>query len=258
MSPKTPAASGTRKRNLFDPSSVEPFKLSRSKLELFLQCPRCFYLDRRCGVGQPSGPAFTLNIAVDALMKREFDYYRARQEPHALMTTFGVDAVPYQHKELDQWRTNFHGIQVLHTPTNFLFFGAVDDIWQTPSGALHVVDYKATSTVHEINLDGPWKAAYKRQMEIYQWLLRGGGFEVSDVGYFVFVNGDASKEHFGKKLEFTMQIIPYTGEDGWVDEALSEAHGCLCRNDPPAENPACEWCAYRKAAAILEQPRRGA
>lgn len=219
---------------------------------MFLKCPRCFYLDRRAGIGQPQGPAFTLNIAVDALLKREFDFHRARGEPHELMKDFGIDAVPFQHSDLDEWRTNFHGIQVLHRPTNFLFFGAVDDIWQTADGTLHVVDYKATSTVKEITLDDEWKQAYKRQMEIYQWLLRGKNFPVSDIGYFVYVNADGGREHFGAKLEFGMQIISYTGDDSWVEEALTEAHKCLCRDLPPMAAGKCEWCMYRRAAAQLE------
>ena len=239
---------GVRKRNLFDPRSDEPFKLSRSKLELFLQCPRCFYLDRRCGIGQPSGPAFTLNIAVDALMKREFDLHRARGEPHALMTEFGIDAVPFQHPHLEQWRTNFHGVQALDPVTNFLFFGAVDDLWQSPDGQLHIVDYKATSTVREITLDDEWKQAYKRQMEIYQWLLRRQNLVVSNLGYFVFVNGDAGKEHFGKKLEFTMQIIPYTGDDSWIEKTLLEIRKCLMQEKAPVASTACDYCAYRKSA----------
>ncbi len=40
-----------RTRNLYDPASKEPFRLSRSKIDLFLECARCFYLDRRLGVG---------------------------------------------------------------------------------------------------------------------------------------------------------------------------------------------------------------
>ena len=42
-----------RTRNLYDPKSKEPFKLSRSRIESFIHCPKCFYLDRRLGVGQP-------------------------------------------------------------------------------------------------------------------------------------------------------------------------------------------------------------
>ena len=248
----TKTLAGVRSRNIFDPASQEPYKLSRSKIELFLQCPRCFYLDRRRGVGQPSGPPFTLNVAVDALMKREFDIHRARGEPHALMREFGVDAVPYRHPHLDRWRENFTGIQYLHAPTQFLFTGAVDDVWENPRGELHIVDYKATSSQKDVTLDDEWKGGYKRQMEMYQWLFRRNGFPVSDLGYFVYVNGDAGKEHFGGKLEFRMKILPYTGNDSWVEEALAEARACLCRDHPPASASGCEWCAYRKAAATVE------
>lgn len=62
-----------RARNLYQPGASEPYKLSRSKIELFLNCPCCFYLDRRLGIGQPPGYPFTLNAAVDKLLKKEFD-----------------------------------------------------------------------------------------------------------------------------------------------------------------------------------------
>jgi len=242
---------GKRTRNIFDPQSKEPFKLSRSKLELFLQCPRCFYADRRLGVGRVSGPPFTLNSATDTLLKKEFDWHRGNGTQHSLMKEFGIDAVPFQHSNMDVWRENFKGVQYLHKPTNFLMTGAVDDIWQSPDKKLHVVDYKSTSTLKEITLDDEWKQAYKRQMEIYQWLLRRNEFDVSDIGYFLFVNADTSREHFNGELKFKLQIIEYKGNDDWVEEAVGYAHDCLMDDqipDPPEE---CEWCAYAKAIKTL-------
>ena len=59
----------------------------------------------------------------------------------------------------------------LHEPTNLMVTGAVDDVWADGDETLFVVDYKSTSTEKEISLDDQWKQAYKRQMEIYQWLL---------------------------------------------------------------------------------------
>jgi len=56
-----------RKRNLYNPSSKTPFRISRGKIDLFLECPRCFYLDRRLGLGRPSMPGWALNSAVDQL-----------------------------------------------------------------------------------------------------------------------------------------------------------------------------------------------
>lgn len=79
----------------------------------------------------------------------------------------GVDAVPFQHKDLDIWRENFKGMQYHHKPTNFIITGAIDDLWVNPAGQLIVVDYKATSKDGEVSLDNEWKDSYKRQMEIY-------------------------------------------------------------------------------------------
>lgn len=69
-----------RTRNLYDLNSSEPYKLSRSRIEVFMQCPRCFYLDRRLGVDRPPGFPFALNSAVDALLKKEFDLLREKGE----------------------------------------------------------------------------------------------------------------------------------------------------------------------------------
>jgi len=236
----------SRTRNIFDPKSKEPYKLSRSRLDRFLKCPRCFYLDRRLGVDQVSGPAFTLNSATDTLLKKEFDVCRAKGKPHPLMKKYKVDAVPFQHEKMDEWRENFKGVQYLHEPTNLLITGAVDDIWVDPKGKLLVVDYKSTSTLKEIDInDGtPWKDAYKRQMEIYQWLLEKNGFDVSDIGYWVYVNADTGQAGFDGKLVFDEQIISHKGDRSWVEQAIIDAHKCLCGDKIPECGEGCEWCEY--------------
>ena len=233
-----------RTRNLYEPGAQAPFKLSRSKIELFINCPRCFYLDRRMGIGRPDGPPFTLNKAVDALLKKEFDIHRAKKEPHPLMEQYGIEAIPFAHKDLDAWRENFVGVQYLHEPTNLLITGAVDDVWKKANGELLVVDYKATSTAKEISLEDEYKQGYKRQMEIYQWLLRRNGFKVSDTGYFVYVNGRTDMEAFDGKLEFDVQIISYRGNDEWVEKAIQNAHRILEHDTFPDASPSCEYCPY--------------
>ncbi|MEK7519959.1 MAG: PD-(D/E)XK nuclease family protein [Patescibacteria group bacterium] len=242
---------GKRTRNIFDPASDQPFKISRTKIEEFLRCARCFYLDRRLGVGQPPGFPFNLNSAVDHLLKKEFDVHRAQGTRHPLMEHYNVDAVPFVHDDLDRWRENFVGVQYLHGPTNFIVTGAVDDIWVSPKGELAVVDYKATSKDSEVNIDAEWQRSYKNQMEIYQWLLRHNGFWVSDTGYFVYVNGRRDKAAFDGKLEFDVKLIPYTGSDAWVEKALLDARACLTNNTLPQAAADCEWCHYREAAQAV-------
>jgi CRISPR/Cas system-associated exonuclease Cas4 (RecB family) len=242
----------TRVRNLFDPTATTPFKLSRSKIENFTRCARCFYLDRRLGIAQPSMPPFNLNSAVDTLFKKEFDIHRAAGKAHPLMEKYGVDAIPYADERMNEWRENFKGMQYLHKPTNFLVTGAIDDLWVNPQGELIVVDYKSTSKDEEITLDGQWKEGYKRQMEIYQWLFRQSGFAVSNTGYFVYANGRTDRKAFDGKLEFDVTLLPYTGDDSWVEDALHAAHDCLMSDELPEPNSACEYCHYRAEAAKVE------
>ncbi|MCP6720290.1 MAG: PD-(D/E)XK nuclease family protein [Patescibacteria group bacterium] len=238
---------GRRTRNIFNPASEEPFKLSRSKIELFTECPRCFYLDRRLGVGRPPGFPFTLNSAVDTLLKKEFDIHRTRGSRHPLMEAYEVDAVPFIHEKMNEWRDNFKGVQHYHRPTNLVITGALDDIWINKEGELMVVDYKATSTKNEVTLNARHHEAFKRQLEIYQWLLRQNDFKVSDMGYFVYANGDKDKEAFDGKLEFNVKIIPYKGSDSWVEGKVIEAHKCMM-GEIPASSPTCPYCLYREAA----------
>jgi len=243
-----------RTRNLYDPAGIKPFKLSRSKIDLFLECPRCFYLDRRLGVGRPPGFPFALNSAVDALLKQEFDMHRAQGTPHPLIVKYGIDARPVPHEDLEKWRHNFTGVQYLHSGTNFLVFGAIDDLWINAQDEYLVVDYKATAkseSITELNKD--WHAGYKRQMEIYQWLLRKNGLVVSDTGYFVYCNGRADREAFNGKLEFEVTLIAYTGSDRWVEDAIRDAHSCLSADHIPDPSAGCDYCAYRSAADEVEK-----
>ena len=238
---------GKRTRNIFKPGEEKPFKLSRSKLDLFVTCPRCFYIDRRLGVGTPPGFPFNINTAIDHLLKKEFDEYRESGEPHPLMRDAGIDAVPCAHEKLDVWRENFKGVQVQHEATNLSIAGAIDDLWVTPSGQHIVVDYKATSKDSVVSLDAPWQDQYKRQMEIYQWLLRGNGLEVSNTGYFVYCNGRRSEPRFNQRVEFDISVIPYDGNDSWVDSCITDAHACLVSEDIPTATWNCDYCTYYSA-----------
>lgn len=228
----------------YQPGSAAPFKLSRTKIELFKRCARCFYLDRRFGVGQPPPAPYSLNSAVDTLLKKEFDAHRAAATPHPMMEHYGIKATPYDHPSINSWRENFEGIRILHKPTNFIVFGAVDDIWQHENGQLHVVDYKATAKEGEISLDADWQISYKRQAEVYQWLLRQNDLPVSDTAYFVYVNGRKDREAFDGKLEFDVHLLPYDGDASWVEPTLMEAKKVLESETIPESSPDCEYCLY--------------
>ena len=45
-------------------------KLSRSKIDLYLECPRCFWLDLKKGIKRPQPAPYTINSAIDLLLKK--------------------------------------------------------------------------------------------------------------------------------------------------------------------------------------------
>jgi hypothetical protein len=236
-----------RVKNVFDPKSTNAFKLSRSKIDLFTECPRCFYFDRRLGIGRPPGFPFSLNSAVDFLLKKEFDIHRAGKTQHPLMKAYGLDLIPFDHEMINEWRENFKGVQFLHKPSNFIITGAVDDLWVDKNNVVYVVDYKATSKDAEVTLDADWQDGYKRQMEIYQWLLRQNNLNVSETGYFVYCNGKKDRKAFDGKLEFDIKIIPYKGSEAWIEKTIMHARKCLEHDTPPKAGANCDYCNYISA-----------
>ena len=236
-----------RSRNLFIKDQDAPFKISRSKIDDFLKCPRCFYLDRRCGTAHPPSFPFTLNNAVDALLKKEFDQFRLEGRSHPLCLKNGVNAIPFAHPDLEDWRMNQRGIQYLHEPTQLVVTGAIDDVWVNPAGELVIVDYKATSSKEEITLDKEYRQSYKRQMEVYQWLFRKNGFKVSKTGYFVYCNADTGRDDFTSRLEFDILLLPYEGDDSWIEATLHEVKACLLSDKIPDPSLLCDYCLYWQA-----------
>lgn len=241
------------------PGQTAPFKVSRSKIELYMQCPRCFWLDVRHKITRPSSPPFNINKAIDELFKKEFDVYREKQEPHPLLVETGIKAVPYQHKDLDTWRHNFTGVTTLHKPTNLHVFGAVDDIWINEAGELLVVDYKATAKdkpVKALGAEGTWHDMYRRQMEVYQWLLRQNGFTVSNTGYFVYATGTQDRDGFFNKVDFDTYVFPHNGSDSWVEQTIISMKDCMDSDTMPAIGSAamggpCDYCTYARARTEL-------
>ncbi|MEK7613929.1 MAG: PD-(D/E)XK nuclease family protein [Patescibacteria group bacterium] len=244
------------KRKVYDAGSSEPFKISRTKVDVFSECQRCSYLDLRLGVSRPSMPSFTLNNAVDELFKREFDIHREAGTVHPILRQYGVEAVPFKDERMDEWRDALRrGIGTHHTPSGFYVRGGIDDVWVRPNGELLIVDYKATSKAEGPNSVDHLYDSYKKQMEVYQWLFKQNGFKVSPVGYFVYANArqDDSINAFDAKLDFDINLIAYTGDDSWVEPLLMEMKEVLSSDTIPPVGTSfggkpCEHCLYREAA----------
>ena len=58
-----------RHRGTYDPLHSSPYELSRSRVENFVRCPDCFYMQQVEGIKFPDIPGFNFNEAADLLLK---------------------------------------------------------------------------------------------------------------------------------------------------------------------------------------------
>ena len=258
-------ANGMRSRSssIYNPGQSANFRISRSKLTDFLNCQRCFYLDRAKGLTSPSTPGWALNDATDILLKKEFDTCRELGIPHRIFSEFGLkDVVPFKHPDLDKWRDALRqGLEHQVTDTNIILTGAVDDIWlDQQSNEVIVVDYKSQSSRYPVNrhryLAYSYHNDYKIQLDIYSYLLAHMGFPVSKTAYFYVCNGDRNGDAFNAQIRFTETLVPYTWDGEWIDGAILEMLDVLNSSELPQSNPACENCAYSYQRAIMESARQ--
>ena len=252
------------RRRLYKPNQADAFDISRSKIDLFKDCSACFWLDRVKGIGRPRFPGFLINQAIDQTLKTEFDYYRQKQTTPPWVADFGINLIPFDHPDIDTWRHPFSGIRYHHQPTNLTVFGGIDDVWiDKQTNQLSVVDYKATAKTDPItDLDPPggWHDSYRRQIEIYQWILAQNKHPVSPTGYFVYANGRLDQDRFLTRpyknrlgrLGFAVTVFAYEGGGfAWVSDCLSQIKKCLDGPRMPDRKPGCEYCRYAKARVAL-------
>jgi len=240
----------TRKGSIYQKGTNQTFKISRSKFSNFLDCKRCFYLERVKGLKDPCMPVCSLNSAVDELLKKEFDEYRKLQKPHPLVLKNNLKLIPFQHEQMDHWRNALSGgISYLDENTNIELHGGLDDIWFDPDKKeLTVVDYKAQSNNTSVEtvayLESQYHQGYKIQMDVYVHILRKMKFKVSNTAYFLVCNALKTSEKFDAKLQFDLTLVPYKTDTSWVEDKITEMKATLESSKVPDINKYCEKCMY--------------
>ena len=254
-------ATGKRKRSssIYKPNQTEDFKISRGKFSDFLNCPRCFYMDRVIGLVSPGTPGWTLNETTDLLLKKEFDACRETQTPHRLFIENQLEyLVPFQHQDMDKWRDALHhGLMARFGDSNIILTGGVDDIWKnTESGKLVIADYKSQANTKPLEpesyLSDAYKEGYKVQIDFYAFLLQEMGYEVENTAYFLVCNADRTADGFNGEMKFQEVLIPYQWNSDWIHIKAKDMIDLLNNKNVPAAHPSCKNCAYAIQRAVFD------
>ena len=254
-----------RHRGTYNPENEEAYELSRSRIENFVKCPACFYLTQVKGIKFPSIPGFNINEATDVLLKRDFDKFRGAENTHQFLINLNMGhLVPFEHPDFQLWTQSLHfgahgRMHFIHEASNLKVGGGLDDVWfNKKTEELHIVDYKSTSQKTDgkvITLDDKWKASYKRQMDLYVWVMKQKGFKVSSTGYFLYCDGDRFSDYSflnenDATMKFKMNLLSYEVDLSLIEPTILSIKDCLRQSECPSHNLECEYGHFIDAISV--------
>ena len=222
----------------------KPIQLSPNSLNLYYECPLCFWLDKRQGIKRPSPYPYALNNAVDTLLKEEFDKYRKKKELHPLLVAYNIPAKLFPNQKLlDEWRNNLKGLRYYDVELDATLFGAVDDILEFSDGRLAPMDYKATGSKVANVYD-----RFQLQMDIYTFLLEKNNYKTVRKGCLAFYIVD-KENGFIDRLPFKKEIIIIDTDPSYVHRVFREAVEVLRKDAPSSHSPDCQYGRWLKEAS---------
>ncbi len=224
-------------------NKMKAIQLSPNSLNLFLECPHCFWLDKKMGIKRPPPYPYALNSAVDALLKEEFDTYRSKNLPHPLLLENNIKAHLFSNQKLlNQWRNNLAGIRYFDRELEATLFGAVDDVLESDDGKLAPLDYKSTGSKVANIYD-----RFQLQLDTYTFLMEKNGFKTMKKGYLAFYIVDKDKG-FIDRLPFRKEIYEIDTNPADVYEIFKDAVAVLKKDSPPPHSQDCQFQKYLKGA----------
>lgn len=232
-------------------------EVSRTAWDNFIKCKRCFYLERKLGIAGIRTPGHPINSRVDKMLKNEFNFYREKQEPHPIFKKYNLNFVPLNDPKLEDYRKNRIGVRAKSIKTNYIIFGALDDLWlNKDNNEVVVLDYKATSNMKEINYvtsKMSYHRGYLRQLDFYAYLLKLNKYKVFKKGYWLVCNAARSEQKiFEGKLDFGIDILSYDLKTDYIEDILVELEKCYNSEKIPPLNPYCDACRWQKETSNLK------
>ena len=216
-----------------------PYKLSPHTLNLFVECPRCFYQDVKEKNPRPKGHFPSLPSGMDLVIKRHFDEYRGTNHlPPELRNLQDLeDTVLFDNKKLiSEWRNQWKGL--VWKDGGSILHGALDDVL-IKDDKLIVMDYKTRGF--------PLKEKptyYQLQLDIYDFLLQQNGHQTADYAFLLFyypvrISGDRITGD-GTVL-FHTELVKMNVDAKNAQKTFIDAIALL-EGAKPEKNEKCEFC----------------
>lgn len=206
-----------------------------SGLNLFAECPRCFWLQFHEGIHRPRGPFPSLPSGMDLVIKNYFDLYRGKRPPELAGKVRGVlmpDA-----DLMNKWRNWRSGLKYMDDKLDAVLFGALDDC--LVDGQKYIpLDFKTRGSAPKA---GDSEKYYQTQLDTYSLLLESNGFPSENFAYLVYYY--PAKVQKGGLVKFNIEPIKIS-TDAKRAGRIFEAAVRLLRGPLPKRHSKCEYCSW--------------
>jgi len=221
------------------PSAKTPKKsrirLSPSALSLFLQCPRCFWLEKNKGIKRPRGIFPSLPGGMDTVIKEYFDIFRMKGDmppeiKGKMRGEFFSDI-----STLDKWR-NWRKSDLCYKDreSNAILIGALDDCLIEDDFYIPL-DYKTRG----YELKGDPRRYYQNQLDCYCLILEYSGFKTKGLAYLLYYWPEEVQQN--GIVKFHVEPIKIETNIESAKRTIKNAAKLLSLTMPKS-NPDCEYC----------------
>ncbi len=232
------------KKKVYVKDNLNPFAISRTKVDLFFDCKRCFYLDLVFGIRRPHGTPLVFNNTINERLKKEFDHFRESQETHPEIAKLKRNFIPANDKRICDWKNSFKGIRHTHKATNLQLFGTLDDLWfDRESNRYLSVIFKSTSKKESLSMANIWPG-YWKQLSFYTYLLAKNSIEVSNKGLILYINAKKNSDILEKELKFDFFLFEKILDFNWIEETITKIFELLQSSKIPNYSERCKFCNY--------------
>lgn len=202
--------------------------LSPSTLNIFRDCPRCFWLHINRNIKRPRGAFPSIASGLDGVIKEYFDSYRKKATlPPLLGNKVEGRLIPHLPNKLF-----FHD-----NSKNVLLMGMLDECLILPPDNTYVpLDHKTRRSFPQET-----HPAYKLQMDVYTLLLEKNNYKTNGLAYLLYFVPGYGKLHEG--IPFDVKLIEVKTS---VDRALDIFHMAIesLKGPVPPASENCEYCNW--------------
>lgn len=206
-----------------------------SGLNLFKECPKCFWLHYNKKVHRPRGIFPSLPGGMDLVIKKYFDKFRGSLLPELKGKVEGK--LMENLETLNKWRNWRTGPRYTDEKLGAELFGALDECLED-EGIYIPLDYKTRGYPPK---EGDSEKYYQTQLDTYSLLLNENGFKTADFAYLLYYFPKEVKEN--GVVEFNIEPVK-VGTDLKRAKKTFEDAVALLKGPMPAHHSECEYCGF--------------